>query len=660
MPFLRICLCYIIGVLLAHFLRFIEIEYFIVLSIAIAIVSAMGFLLLRKKVIPSYLIVFGILTLGFNNYQGNEFCNQINYFGNHTNADLVLATIKDISHTKKRIKLLVDVNAVITLKRDSFFSISATGQTLVYVEDKGRSISKGEKILLRNKFTIPEKNPNPQTFDYPKYLYFQHIDRVSFPTHNEWSKIENVKSNSFLTRIYRAQGWLKHLIDKYFDKEEGQKGILKAISLGKRTDISKELNQSFVDTGAVHVLAISGLHIGILAMLFMLGLDKVQSNWLKYLIALMALLSIWGFVLISGSSPSVKRAALMFSLFIVTKLSSHRVGVYNVLGTSAFILLWIDPFVLFHLGFQYSYLAVISIVAFFPYLKKLDFLVPKLLRKLSDIMFVSIAAQILVGPLSIYHFHQISLLSSVSSLLAIPAITILLLGLIFLCVCELIGMPGTELISKLMAYVLDGLIQGIDYLSNLSFVKLEELYPTALSIIAFYLFALGVLSLLKRSSSSPYLIGLALICFTINNLFNIKYMLYEKDTELIIYANKSGLVIDQFVGDCLFTFQSDKVTEADLSFNCLPYRGFKKLRYQKQFTSSDLNSAMLLWRVNDESFVLTKTKYLDQVPKTDHLIIYDDHEKSRIPTGFMDVSKHKDGPSKINFIELKSNQYLSI
>ena len=209
-------------------------------------------------------------------------------------------------------------------------------------------------------------------------------------------------------------------------------GILKALLVGKKSAIDAQTGQMYADAGVTHILAISGLHVGILLLLFRtLTKPLVFIPYGKWVQLVVLIILLWAFALIAGMSASVTRAVTMFSFVALGMTLNQKGSVFNTLAISAVVLLFVNPHLLFDVGFQLSYTAVIGIVTIQPLLAKMYSGKNKVIRYFVDVFTVSVAAQLAVLPISLYYFHQFPALFFISNLFVIPMITVILfLGLL--------------------------------------------------------------------------------------------------------------------------------------------------------------------------------------------------------------------------------------
>jgi competence protein ComEC len=272
---------------------------------------------------------------------------------------------------------------------------------------------------------------NPHQFDYKRYLEQMGIyHQLNLNTTNY------IKSKTHTSTIYglAAKARLR-IVEKLKEQKFGadELGVIQALLLGQRSDLSEETYDNYKKAGAVHILAVSGLHIGILLLLIQFLLSPLRTLPKGNIVILvLSVLLLWGFAFLAGLSASIIRACTMFS-FIAYALSLNRPSnTSNILSLSLFfILLFINPNLLFHVGFQMSYAAVFAIVWIYPLLQKLWFPKHKIVRYFWQLLSVSLAAQLGVLPISLYYFHQFPGLFFISNLLIVPVLgAILAIGIL--------------------------------------------------------------------------------------------------------------------------------------------------------------------------------------------------------------------------------------
>jgi competence protein ComEC len=218
--------------------------------------------------------------------------------------------------------------------------------------------------------------------------------------------------------------------------------------IGYKDDLDKTLVQSYSNTGVVHVIAISGLHLGLIYWLLLKLFWPLQKRRdLKWLRPILIIAGLWLFSLLAGMQPSVIRSAVMFTCIVLGETWTRKSSIYNTLAFSAFLLLFINPYWLWDVGFQLSYIAVLSIVIFMQPIYNWFYIKNKALDFIWKLNAVTLAAQILTVPVSIYHFHQFPLSFMFTNFVAVPLSSLILLGEIVLCVVSFIPIVAFLLVK---------------------------------------------------------------------------------------------------------------------------------------------------------------------------------------------------------------------
>ncbi|OUS03519.1 competence protein [Flavobacteriales bacterium 33_180_T64] len=266
---------------------------------------------------------------------------------------------------------------------------------------------------------------NPNQFDYKTYLEKQYIYHQMVINQNSMIKL-NAQKQTIFGFAERIRNTINEKLSLYhFEPEELV--IINALILGQRQDMDRQIYEDYANAGAIHILAVSGLHVGIILLLLNFILKPIeyvkQGKTIKVIIIILLL---WSFAIIAGLSASVTRAVTMFSVVSIAMHLKRQGNIYNTLSISAFILLLCKPMFLFDVGFQMSYLAVIAIVSIQPKLYKLWSPKWKIVNYFWQIFTVTIAAQLGVIPISLYYFHQFPGLFFVSNLAIIPFLGLIL------------------------------------------------------------------------------------------------------------------------------------------------------------------------------------------------------------------------------------------
>lgn len=341
---------------------------------------------------------------------------------------LYLVELEAVPQAKNSWRLAVEVAGV----QDARGDWRATrGGALLYIPLDSTEVETwtvGDYIAVRARLQAIRGAQNPEAFDFRRYAKLKGWTHQAYVT--QWKKLR--ASSSWGRILAGYQIYLKQQIDTHIDSLL-VRGILRALLLGDKTELSEETRAVYVQTGAMHVLAVSGLHVGLVAWLIGGLMRLLPRRRSIYWEVVFSLGGIWAFALLSGAAPSVLRASLMFSLWTIAAARRRFAVSLNTLAATAFILLWIAPFSLWDLGFQLSFSAVLGILWFQQPIYRWFYVPTRLGNWAWSLLSVSLAAQLGTLPFVLYYFNQFSWLFILSGWVVIPAATLILpLGILFL------------------------------------------------------------------------------------------------------------------------------------------------------------------------------------------------------------------------------------
>ncbi len=367
-----------------------------------------------------------------------------------------------------------------------------------------------EKLFFRALLNDIKSPSNPWQFNYKNYLERRHIYHRVFVDPGEVLMVGNYPSS-----IYGIAEGLRNAVNRklsLYDFEPPELQIINALLLGQKQEVDPQLYETYAEAGAVHVLAVSGLHIGIIWLLLdalLLPLQLIRRG--RYLKLVVILWMLWCFAVIAGLSPSVVRAVTMFTAIAIATSLKRGMSTVDALLVSMFFLLMAKPNFLFEVGFQLSYVAVFAIVWIQPMIEKLWR--PKfwLFKKAWQLFTVTLAAQIGVLPLSLYYFHQFPGLFFVSNLVIVPFLGFILgVGLLVIVLALANALPAfmadaySELIELMNLFV--------SWVANQESFLFENIPMSRLRMISIYLLIISAILLLKRRSyASVFVTGISIV-----------------------------------------------------------------------------------------------------------------------------------------------------
>ncbi|OEJ99484.1 hypothetical protein BFP71_07830 [Roseivirga misakiensis] len=438
--------------------------------------------------------------------------------------------------------------------------------------EKGGEINYGDLLFVEGRPSPTTPPSNPGVFDFQRYLalrliHHQHFINGQFTLigHKAPSLITEKANNLRQASIVRVKKYIKN---KY------AQGVTLALILGVKDALQNETLEAFSATGTMHVLAVSGLHVGIiyalvLLMLKQLGLSKRKYRWF---LAIVSILVLWAYAFLTGLSPSVLRAVTMFSFVAIGKALSRNSSIYNTLTASALALLLYNPYLILNVGFQLSYVAVFGIVYLQPKLFGLIETRHLILEKVWAITCVSIAAQIATAPLSILYFHQFPTYFLVSNLLIIPAaFVILIFGL------SVLVLSPISVLASAVAWLLSKVILSVNFLivgmSNWPGSKIEGIYLSTMDAVLLYVVILfTVLFFVKKKFS--YIRGALCFacCFGLSQVDH--FYGYAQTNEFSVLDISKASVMDFRIGfkSKMIADSAFKVDIGQQKFNLYPKR----------------------------------------------------------------------------------------
>jgi competence protein ComEC len=543
-PFIRFLPALIAGILLAIYSAVPE--YLSVLLIAFGAVGIhvmrqtrfmrLQVLLDRWVILPLYglLIGLGMLLVDIHSTQDDA-----THFSKYQRISYLQVQVTAVPQQKKKShKLVLDVSSVL---RESTW-IPAKGRLLAYVEQDVASgqLEIGDCLLIPVAFKAIDEPSNPGEFDYKKFLMYRDIYHQQYLPSSSWHK-EGYEASLRRT----AEQWRQVLLARLeqIDMQADELSVAAALVLGKKDSLDPALRQSYASAGAMHVLAVSGLHVGIIYFILSSLLKWVERFHRGKLIkALLLITALWVYALVTGLSPSVVRAATMFSAVTLAGGIGRKSNIYNTVGASAFVLLLFDPFYIMEVGFQLSYLAVLGIIYLHSKLYNLLYTENWLLDKVWEISCVSIAAQLVTFPLGLLYFHQFPTYFLISNLVVIPAaFLILYLGLGYL-VFGWIPFLG-DLIGLLLKYSIRGLNKGVLWVESLPYSLLQGIDISVVESYLIYgvLASLCIFWIYKQPRALWPALGLLLV-LSAQSLY--ERMSFERYPHMVVYDVRGHAVIN--------------------------------------------------------------------------------------------------------------------
>jgi len=468
-PFIRLLIPFLGGIMSGQYIQDVSIVYTLV-SLSVFGVAMAIFIVIRPVLpyrlrwIPGLIINIVLVLSGF--------CHNQIFFHNPFNIP-ESESGKPIYFTAKALSLpdpkRKSVMMVLEIKLLNYHICKTTTKVTAgfTMESGADSLKYGDLLICRGRFQEVTPTLNPGQFDYRRYLALQGIQWQVFISDGGWKLLERQRWKGLKGLSLSLRERLNHILMFYITDPENV-AIARAMLLGDDEGLSEDQRKAFSGAGAMHVLCVSGLHVGVVYLLLNALLGKLQrKRWTNIIRVALLLASIWMYALVTGMSPSVMRAATMLSFIISGQVLRQRPDIYNSIAASAFFLLLTNPGMIFSLGFQLSYLAVIGIVSFQPLLYQTLYFPWKITQKIWALITVSMAAQAFTAPLAIFHFHQFPSYFLLTNLVVVP--------LSSLVIYSGIGMFTASVFretAEWTAFVFDKILGFMDY--TVGFIKNME------------------------------------------------------------------------------------------------------------------------------------------------------------------------------------------
>ncbi len=530
-PFLRILISFVLGIALADQIvnlqgHFIVLTLFIITLLFYALNSKHNYL--AQQVYGFVLSIF-IFSCGYTYTQVFNDTKDDCLNGEYYQAMFLEKPVKKSKSYKSEIKLLKVV---------SFGKGTKTKEHLIAYFQPGNGIDTfkaGDQILFKTHPEFIKNAGNPHEFNYKKYLARKRIYRQVYLYQGKWKPFTGLSANTIQTFAEKIR---ESLLSIYRDNNlsEEKFTILSALTLGYKEVLGPEVKAVFASAGAMHILAVSGLHVGIIYLIFnfLFGFLKTQKNG-RLFFTITSILVLWCYAIITGLSPSVLRAATMFSFLIIGNNLNRPVNVYNSLAASAFLLLMFNPNLLFEVGFQLSYTAVVGIVFFQPKFYKLLIFRNWLGDKLWALFTVSLSAQLSTLPFSLYYFNQFPVYAWLSNFVVIPAAFIFIfMGMSILIFSPIDTISG--FLGKLTSILVDLLYSFLSSFRHLPYYLIQGIYISQTQMILLLITLLLIMLFITNKKTIHLKLTLVAICLVFAVSISQKYTCL-KQKEIIIYSN---------------------------------------------------------------------------------------------------------------------------
>lgn len=412
----------------------------------------------------------------------------------------------------------------------------------------------GNIIKVKTALQRTSSSKNPNQFDYAKYLADKQIYAQVYCKKSEIKISQTIKKDIWYYSGRLHATILKNLESAHFNKDE--MNVALALILGQQQEISADIIKDYQYSGATHVLSVSGLHVGFIMLFIMFVLKPVPNTRKGSAIKLFSILiSLAGFAVISGLSPSVLRSVVMFSFVAIGNHLRRSGNIYHTLLVSILLILLFEPYFLFDVGFQLSYLALFFIVWLQPILKKIWSPKNKISIYIWDALTVSFAAQIGTLPLCLYYFHQFPGLFFVTNIIILPVLSFIMIAGIIVMIFAVFKSPP-EILVYLFEKSIFILNQMIHYVASFESFVIQDISFNFYYLVTLYFVIISAIIWSKKPSYSKLIaVFVSIILLQLSFIYTKKETADQK--ELIVYNTKKSTLISKRFGSNITLFTND-------------------------------------------------------------------------------------------------------
>jgi competence protein ComEC len=547
--------------------------------------------------------------------------------------------------------------------------VKATGKMMLYLSKDSTicPFNYGDILIIQGSPLQVPPPGNPGEFDYKTFLAYKNIFHQHFIRKHEVIKGDNDPPYRFIQLAIKARIWADATL-KNFIRGEREQATISALVLGVTDGLDNELLSAYAGTGAMHVLAVSGLHISIVYLLisFLLSpLKKVKHG--KALLAVISIFILWAYSFITGLSPSVLRAVVMFTFMALARASDRQTNIYNTLAVAAFCLLLYDPYLIMSVGFQLSFFAVIGILYFHPFIYSWWQPQNWLLNEIWTITSVSIAAQVSTFPLGLLYFHQFPNYFLLANLFVIPGSFVVLLGGILLLVLSVVPTIA-DLVGVILSWIIKLLNNIVFFFESLPYSLIENIY---ISVVQSYLLGaiivfVTLLCVKRRLIYLKLAVAISLF-FAVGQWWWLSQM--HTTAQVAVYKVAGHFAMD-IIHEGTASFIADSVFQKDFQkqkFHIRPNRIIHAVdnvsAFDCQFQSEEFD--LFAWRGKLILHIKTKQETIPGWLKPDLIVVSNNgFSRSALPAGIQKIIIVLDSSNSFYFadkvIHDKANEGLNI
>ncbi|MEQ1746343.1 MAG: ComEC/Rec2 family competence protein [Saprospiraceae bacterium] len=465
-------------------------------------------------------------------------------------AEVFSGIVSDAPAKGTRLKVRLRVEAA-GVSADSMQACTGNILLLFSPTAEAERLRYGDRIWARATVRPTDAAKNPHAFDYGRYLHFQNVHHQAFVKDSTFGLVSSGHGHPIWRMAFHWRERLLAVLHEHFpDRDEY--AVASALLVGYKEDLSEELRASYAETGSMHALAVSGTHVGLMyaAFLFLLRRMPWRGNTRRWGETSVVLIGIWAFTLLTGATASVMRASVMFTCFLMGKAIRRTASIWNILGVSAFLLLWLNPYFLFDAGFQLSYAAVAGIVVFYPMLQKALPRLPKWADLPWSILLIGVAAQLGTMPLSLYYFHQFPVYFWLAGWVVVVGGAVFLWSGSVLVLLDAVAPVPADWLGWLLCQMLRAMNWAVQAIQHLPGSVFSGIWITGWAAVALYIF-IGLLTGAVRMRNPRLLLSAFGVLALLGIGRAVREVLICDQREVVLYHQNRRLIVDFFDGQRL-------------------------------------------------------------------------------------------------------------
>ena len=557
-PLARITIFFVSGILFASYAKITPQTTFFLLIIS-GLLFVFTYFFAKKDFIQK--AYFGIFTFLFSLIIGittqvvhNDFFQKDNYihFCNIENKNHVLeVTLREkLKSSKFNLRYIAVVSR--------FDDQKSSGKLLLNIEKESlkTNFEIGNNLLIEGEIYRHKKPNNPNQFNYGNYLTTKSILAQMYVGISDLKVSNRIDKNIWYYSAKLREKIIENLRKSNFNSKE--LNVVIALILGQQQDISPEILHDYQFAGAVHILSVSGLHVGYLLLFINFILLRFPKNKIGNIARFVIIfISLWSFAIIAGLSPSVVRSVTMFSFVAGGMCLKRETNIFHTLLVSLLLILMVSPSFLFDVGFQLSYVSLFFIVWLQPLFKQLWQPANWFKKGFWDILTVSFAAQIGAFPLSVYYFHQFPGLFFLTNLVILPAVG-LIMGLGVFVMIIAVFSPVWVVLSKNLEYLVFAMNWTIGKIASLEQFIIQDIPLNIWMLTTLYLMIIALVIWFKKPNFTKLAFALIAVFIFQISYFSTHYI-NQNQQEWIVFHSKKNTVITERTGKKVTLFANDSI-----------------------------------------------------------------------------------------------------